>query len=100
MKLINEFEPIRDWADERNIYTEGTVLGQLRKVQEEVLEISVALTNKDEDGFKDGIGDAIISLVNLAKIKGYNAEDCVNSAYNEIKDREGFMIDGEFVKNV
>jgi hypothetical protein len=33
-------------------------------------------------------------------MKGFDAEVCVNIAYNEIKDRVGKMVNGEFVKNI
>ena len=30
---------------------------------------------------------------------GYNIEDCINAAYDEIKDRKGKTVNGIFVKN-
>ena len=92
MNLTNEFEPIRQWAVERDIFTEGTIDGQLKKLIEE--------TKGNETEFIDAIGDTIISAVNLAKIKGYDAEHCINVAFKEIKDRKGKMINGTFVKNI
>jgi hypothetical protein len=32
-------------------------------------------------------------------MQGMNIEDCINLAYNEIKDRTGSMKNGTFVKN-
>lgn len=100
MKLTNEFEPVREWAEERDIFTEGTIEGQLEKLLEETKEVVQAIENGDEEEFVDAIGDTIISAINLAKIKGYNAEDCVNIAYKVIKDRKGKMVQGKFVKNI
>jgi uncharacterized protein YabN with tetrapyrrole methylase and pyrophosphatase domain len=100
MRLRNEFEPIRVWADKRDIFTQGTIEGQLSKLKEEVKEVEDAIKDGDEKAFIDGIGDTIISAVNLAKMKGFDAEVCVNIAYNEIKDRVGKMVNGEFVKNI
>jgi len=33
-------------------------------------------------------------------MKGYDAEHCVNVAYGVIKDRQGKMLNGKFVKNI
>ena len=38
-------------------------------------------------------------LVNLAKLCGYNLEDCVNTAYNVIAKRTGKMENGTFIKD-
>lgn len=100
MNLVKEFEPIREWAVERDIFTEGTVEGQLAKLLEETKEVVEAIEKGDENEFIDAIGDTIISAVNLAKIKGYDAEYCVNVAFKEIKDRKGKMIKGTFVKEL
>lgn len=98
MNLTNEFEPVRKWAKERDIFTEGTVEGQFDKLKEEVKEVREAIDSGVDYDFIDAIGDTIISAINLAKIKGYNAEYCVNIAYDNIKDRKGKMIKGTFVK--
>lgn len=100
MKLTNEFEPIRVWADKRDIFTQGTINGQLNKLEEETQEVRDAIESGNEKEFIDAIGDTIISAVNLAKMKGFDAEHCINMAYNEIKDRKGKMLNGEFVKNI
>lgn len=100
MKLKKEFEPIREWAEERDIFTQGTIDGQLDKLLEETKEVVQAIETGNEEDFIDAIGDTIISAVNLAKIKGYDAEHCVNVAFKEIKDRKGKMIKGTFVKNI
>ena len=98
MNLINEFEPVRKWAEERDIFTEGTVEGQFNKLKEEVKEVREAIDSDNDKEFIDAIGVTIISAINLAKIKGYDEEFCVNSAFKEIKDRKGKMIKGTFVK--
>ena len=41
----------------------------------------------------------VVVLTNLAKLRGHKIEDCVVSAYSVIKDRQGKMINGTFVKN-
>lgn len=76
---------------------------QWMKVTEEVGEIrDVFLKPNDFDdpefALKDAIGDSIVTLIVLCLQLGYSVEKCLSIAYNEIKDREGIMIDGNFVK--
>jgi len=100
MKLKNEFEPIRNWASEKGIYKNGDVKTQALKLMEEVGETAKAILNSDEEEIIDGLGDSVVVLVNLAKLAGYNLEDCVNSAYNVIKNRKGKMENGTFKKEI
>jgi hypothetical protein len=46
----------------------------------------------------DGIGDAVVVLTILAAQHGVTIEECIDAAWDEIKDRKGRMIDGVFVK--
>ena len=39
------------------------------------------------------------TLKSVALSYGYDLEECLNAAWNEIKDRTGKMIDGTFVKD-
>jgi NTP pyrophosphatase (non-canonical NTP hydrolase) len=99
MKMTNEFQLIRDWAEEKGIFLKGDVKTQYVKLQEEAGELAKAIIKNDKDEFIDALGDCTIVLVNLAKLGGYNLEDCINSAYNVIINRQGKMINGSFVKN-
>ena len=98
MQLKNEFEPIRDWAKERGIYEKGTVRGQFEKLLEEVEELNQAILEKDKRELIDAVGDCVVVLTNLSELAGVKIEDCINSAYNEIKNRKGKMINGTFEK--
>lgn len=99
MNLTNEFYPIRDWAKEKGIIEFGDCKTQCLKLIEEVGELSKAILKNDEDEFIDAVGDCVIVLSNLAAIRGYNIEFCINSSYNVIKERQGKMQNGTFVKN-
>lgn len=98
MKLTNEFEPIRSWAEQRGIYLKGDTKTQYLKLQEETGELAKAILSNDQEEFIDAIGDCVVVLTNLAKLGGYNIEDCINSAYEVIAKRNGKMINGTFVK--
>tara|TARA_R110000772_G_scaffold242797_1_gene355440 strand:- start:687 stop:986 length:300 start_codon:yes stop_codon:yes gene_type:complete len=99
MKLKNEFDPIRIWAKNKGILDKGDVKTQYIKLQEECGELAKALLENDNEEIIDAIGDCVVVLTNLSKLAGYNIEDCINSAYNVIFDRNGKMINGTFKKN-
>ncbi len=91
---------IRYWANERGIYEKGNSHTQYVKLQEEAGELAKALLNKDKPEIKDAIGDMVIVLTNLAYLEGITIEECIKSAYAEIENRKGKMINGTFVKEV
>jgi NTP pyrophosphatase (non-canonical NTP hydrolase) len=95
----SSFDKIRNWAQERGIYEKGDPKTQYLKLQEECGELSKAILNNDEAEIIDAIGDCVVVLTNLSKLCGFKIEDCINSAYNEIQNRKGKMINGTFVKN-
>ena len=98
MKLQLEFEPIRQWANERGIYEKGDSKTQLIKLIEEIGELAQSILKENEDEFKDAIGDCVVVLTNLAALRGVNIEECINGSYDVISKRKGKMINGTFVK--
>ena len=95
----NIFDRIRAWAKERNMYQQGDIKTQVIKLYEETGELSEAILKEDTEATIDGIGDTVVVLTNLAEHLGVNIEDCIEHAYEQIKDRKGKMINGTFVKN-
>ena len=98
-ELINK---INQWADNRGLKQADPRI-QWMKVTEEVGEIrDVFLKPHDfadpEWSLKDAIGDSIVTLIVLCLQLGYDVEECLTIAYNDIKDRKGVMIDDNFVK--
>jgi NTP pyrophosphatase (non-canonical NTP hydrolase) len=94
-----EFDLIRDWANERGLYTGGDTKTQSLKLVEEVGEICRAILKDNHSDIEDGIGDAVVVLTNLAELQGTSIEACIKRAYNEIKDRTGKMDNGTFKKD-
>ena len=41
-----------------------------------------------------------MTLIILAAQSGFTATECLEAAYNEIKDRKGKTVDGVFVKEM
>ena len=93
------YDDIRAWAKAKGIYQSGDSRIQYIKLMEEAGELAEALLKNDETEVIDAIGDMVVVLTNLAKLRGHNIEDCVASAYNVIKSRQGSMINGTFVKD-
>jgi NTP pyrophosphatase (non-canonical NTP hydrolase) len=97
-KNPNVYDLIRQWADERGIYRNGDSKTQFIKLQEETGELARAILKNNREELIDAIGDAVVVLTNLAALEGLKIEDCVTSAYDVIKSRQGSMINGTFVK--
>ena len=97
-KNPNVYDLIRQWADERGIYRNGDSKTQFIKLQEETGELARAILKNDRNELIDAIGDAVVVLTNLAALEGLKIEDCITSAYNIIKSRQGSMVNGTFVK--
>ena len=94
----NVYDLIRQWATDRGIYKSGDSKTQYTKLCEESGELARAILKKDKAELTDAIGDMIVVLTNLAALEGLKVEDCVTSAYDVIKSRQGKMENGTFVK--
>ena len=93
---------VNEWAISHGL-DKGNPKIEWMKVTEEVGEIrDVFLKPHDfvdpEWSLKDAIGDSIVTLIVLSLQLGYDVEECLTIAYNDIKDRKGVMIDDNFVK--
>jgi NTP pyrophosphatase (non-canonical NTP hydrolase) len=99
MKLKNEFGPIREWAQEKGIYSKGDIKTQYVKLQEEAGELAKAIINNDRDEIIDAIGDCVVVLTSVAYFSDITIEECINSAYDVISKRKGQMVNGSFIKN-
>ena len=93
------FDKIREWANERGLYSGGDTKTQTLKLMEEAGEICRAVLKVDKKATMDGIGDCVVVLTNLAELAGTSIEDCIDLAYNEIKNRTGKMSNGTFKKD-
>ena len=95
----SQFDLIRMWANNRGLYDGGDPKTQALKLVEEVGETCRAILKEDAKEIIDGIGDCVVVLVNLAELTGTPIEDCIQAAYDEIKDRTGKMNNGTFKKD-
>ena len=115
-KRLEEVSRVERWGEERGLLMEeGTPNpevhqqerylyndksnSQMLKLMEEVGETAKALAYNDADGLKDGIGDCVVVLIILAAQNGLTLEECMDAAWDEIKDRTGKLEDGFFKKD-
>lgn len=105
---------VLEWAEEKEILKKATPLAQCSKTIEEVEELKEALTQQNalrvtyknskgkicntEDEIKDAFGDILVTIIIGAEMQGLKLEDCLEIAYNIIKNRTGKIINGQFVK--
>lgn len=90
---------IHEWAQARGILQNATATSQLLKAVSEIGELVDAHAKKDTPGIIDGLGDVLVCLINYAAIQGLELTDCLASAYDQIKDRKGYLTpEGTFVK--
>ncbi|WP_417637595.1 MazG-like family protein [Enterococcus faecalis] len=88
---------VEEWAKEKRLDT-AEPEKQMLKVIEEVGEVGVALARNNENDLRDGIGDVVVTLIILAMQNNMDLYECLNQAYSEIKNRQGEMVNGVFVK--
>ncbi len=98
IKTFNLELKILNWAKERGIFEEGTPMSQGLKTLEEVQELLAAINQKSKEDIKDAIGDIYVTLIIQSKMNDLQPYECLQHAYDQIKNRSGKMIDGVFVK--
>ena len=87
------------WSEARKIIPNSTPVAQWKKCMEEMEELRDAIYFEKLDDAKDGVGDVVVCLINICALLDINLVDCLKLAYEEIKDRKGYMNeDGIFVK--
>lgn len=95
-KAYHLIRSIKQWHHDRNLIDGATDKDQLAKLIQEMGELSDNIC-KGKD-VADDIGDMIVVLINIAERNNLTIEDCLEQAWNDIKDRKGKMVDGIFVK--
>ena len=96
-KLVQE---VIQWGKEKNIVKKENSYKQFCKAMiEGVAEVGTALNNKDKEELIDAIGDSTVTLILLAAQNNLDFKNCLEVAYNVIKDRTGKTENGVFVKD-
>ena len=96
-KWIITHDAVEKIANKESIIFQVPTL--LRNEKDSVAFIGTAILKDNDSDIEDGIGDAVVVLTNVAELQGTTIEDCIERAYNEIKDRTGHMNNGTFKKD-
>lgn len=97
-KNMNELVmAVEKWSKDKDLHNQDPNR-QALKVWEESGEVGAALSRGKMDDLKDAIGDTVVTLIILAQQHGWSIEECLQYAYDEIKDRKGETKNGTFVK--
>ena len=101
-------EKVEQWAIDKGIDQAENWKPQFKKIVEEVMEYKEELKKFDHRKGMEYLmcydemvemGDILITLIIMAQQRGYEIKDCLTHAYLKIKDRQGEVIDGSFVKS-
>jgi len=87
---------VAQWHHDRNLIEGATDKDQFCKLIQEAGELSDNIC-KGKD-MSDDIGDMIVVLINIAERNNLTLQECLEKAWNDIKDRKGKMVDGIFIK--
>jgi len=91
-------ENIVAWSTERGILTNGNSVTQCMKLLSELGELADNLIKGK--CVKDDVGDCFVLLTNIARLESTTLVECANVAYEDIKDRKGFLNEqGNFIKD-
>ena len=88
---------VSQWSREKKIVSNSTAVVQLGKLVSEIGELADNVVKGR--CVKDDIGDCIVVLNTLALMNNTTLEECLAQAYDDIKDRKGYMNElGVFIK--
>ena len=87
---------VAQWHHDRNLIKGATDKDQFCKLIQEAGELSDNIC-KGKD-MSDDIGDMIVVLINIAERNNLTLKECLEKAWDDIKDRKGKMVDGIFIK--
>ena len=91
---------IIQWSESRKIIPNSNPETQLLKAMSELGELADATIKKDRDAIVDSVGDVMVCLVNYCALQDLNLVDCMEVAYDQIKNRKGTLLpNGLFVKD-
>ena len=92
---------IIQWSEARKIIPHSTPETQLLKAMSELGELADATIKGYREAIEDAVGDVMVCLVNYCALQDLNLVDCMEVAYDQIKNRKGRLLpNGLFVKSL
>ncbi len=93
-------EKVQQWASDRNLIEGSDLKSQVVKLLEEFGELAEGVGKGKPELIEDSLGDMLVVMIIIAQMSGLTLDKCLNTAYMEIKDRKGRMVEGIFIKEV
>ena len=87
---------VEQWHYDRNLIDGATDKDQVPKLLQELGELSDNVCKGND--IRDDIGDMLVVMINILARNKLTLEECLEVAYDDIKDRKGRMVDGILVK--
>lgn len=97
LDLNSLIEKVKNWHHERNLIQGSTDKDQTLKLLQELGELSDSVCKGND--IRDDIGDMLVVMINIIERNNLTLEECLQKAWDDIKDRKGRMVDGVFVKS-
>ena len=94
--IVELIDKAKQWHHDRNLIDGSTDAAQHTKLVEEVKELETNILLSQP--VADDIGDILVVLINIATRNNLSLSECLQVAYDDIKDRKGKMVNGVFVK--
>jgi NTP pyrophosphatase (non-canonical NTP hydrolase) len=89
---------ILEWANKRDLIHPWNAKTQFIKLTEEVGELGQGILKDKPEQIYDTLGDIQVVLIILAEQLGYDYNEALAYAYEEIKERKGKTEHGTFIK--
>jgi NTP pyrophosphatase (non-canonical NTP hydrolase) len=96
MTLAIAVEQVAQWHHDRNLIDGSTDQAQFMKLLEEFGELAASISRGKD--IKDDLGDMMVVMINIMERNNHSMLECLDTAWVDIKDRKGKMVDGIFVK--
>lgn len=74
---------------------------QMVKVQEEIGELAheISRGHRQSPEIEDALGDVLVTVIGMCHHLHYHPATALGTAYNEIKNRTGRVVEGSFIKD-
>lgn len=90
---------ILQWGEARGIVQNSNPAAQAKKTLEELDELYAAIRDNNREEMIDAYGDILVTLILGCACADLDLVTCLKHAYEQIKDRKGFLNkEGIFVK--
>jgi hypothetical protein len=97
--FVSNINNVLEWAFAKGLLETGNHMKQHGKLEEEVAELKEAMEWGNLEHIKLELGDCQVVLTILASHWGLSLPECLDAAYQKIKNRTGKTVNGEFIRD-